>query len=195
MVRLAEEAVVTRLDKPAGFADPDVVTVDPAMGTGTYLHAIIERVAERVAAREESGLVPAVVTRLAKRLFGFELQMGPYAVAELRTSDLLRDWNAALPARGMPLDVTNTLDDPYVEITRLGSGMEPIARSRRRANEVKAKAQVTVVIGNPPYRERAEGLGRWIENGDPNASVAPPLDAFRAPGNGLAEYVLKNLYV
>jgi hypothetical protein len=195
MVRLAEEAVVTRLGKSAGFADPDVVTVDPAMGTGTYLHAIIERIAERIAAREGAGIVPAVVAQLAERLNGFELQMGPYAVAELRTSDLLRDWQAEPPAAGMPLYVTDTLDDPYVEVTRLGYGMEPIARSRRRANAVKSKAQVTVVIGNPPYRERAEGLGGWVEHGDPSASVAPPLDAFRARGNGLAEYVLKNLYV
>jgi hypothetical protein len=38
MVRLAEEALVTRLGKATGFRDPDVLTVDPAMGTGTYLH-------------------------------------------------------------------------------------------------------------------------------------------------------------
>jgi len=195
MTRLAEEALVARLGKNTGFADPAVVTVDPAMGTGTYLHNIVERVAEIVRERDGAGLVPSTVTDLARRLVGFELQMGPYAVAELRTSDLLRDLEAQLPGGGLRLFVTDTLDDPHAEITQLGSGLELIAASRRKANKVKAGERVTVVIGNPPYRERAEAMGGWVENGDPSQGTAPPLDAFRAPGNGLAEYVLKNLYV
>jgi type I restriction-modification system DNA methylase subunit len=38
MVRLAEEALMTRLDRATSFRDPDVLTVDQAMGTGTCLH-------------------------------------------------------------------------------------------------------------------------------------------------------------
>ena len=56
----------------------------------------------------------------------------------------------------MHLYVSDTLDDPYAAETQLGSGLQLIAQSRKKANEVKAKANVTVVIGNPPYRERAE---------------------------------------
>lgn len=52
-----------------------------------------------------------------------------------------------------------------------------------------------MVIGNPPYRERAEGLGGWVESGDRTPGAVEPLDAFRAEGNGLSEYVLKNPYV
>lgn len=60
---------------------------------------------------------------------------------------------------------------------------------------------MTVVIGNPPYRERAEGEGGWVEMGSEakrqgkRDSDHAILDDFRAEGNGLAEYVLKNLYV
>jgi hypothetical protein len=71
------------------------------MGTGTYLHEIITRVSAVVEAREGPGAVPAATAQLAERLVGFELQMGPYAVAELRTSGLLRDLNAQLPLSGM----------------------------------------------------------------------------------------------
>lgn len=195
MVRFAEEALRSRFDRPSGFADPEVWTVDPAMGTGTYLHEIISRVADEVERHEGAGSVPAATERLAERLVGFELQMGPYAVAELRTSGLLHELNAPLPLSGMRLYVADTLDDPNAEVTQLASGLDLIARSRRRANEIKRKAHVTVVIGNPPYRERAEGQGGWIESGDGTPGSVAPLDAFRAPGNGLAEYVLKNLYV
>ena len=88
MVRLAEEPLVTKLGKPKGFLDPSVTTIDPAMGTGTFLHSIIEHVAEKVTETEGPGAVPGTITELASRLIGFELQLGSYTVAELRTTDL-----------------------------------------------------------------------------------------------------------
>jgi Type ISP C-terminal specificity domain/N-6 DNA Methylase len=195
MVRLTEEALTSRLAKPDGFADPAVLTVDPGMGTGTYLHAIIERIAERARTTDGPGSVPGAITAIAERLVGFEIQMGPYAVAELRTTDLVRDTGAKLPPQGMRLFVTDTLDDPHAAETQLGSGLKLIAESRHKANKVKASAKVTVVIGNPPYRERAEGMGGWVERGASQAVVDAPLDTFRLDGNGQAEYVMKNLYV
>jgi len=58
---------------------------------------------------------------------------------------------------------------------------------------VKTQTPVTVVIGNPPYDERAQGKGGWVENGGEGA--AAPLDRFRQEGNGRVEYVLKSFYV
>jgi predicted helicase len=72
-------------------------------------------------------------------------------VAELRATDLLADIGATPPANGLGLIVTDTLDDPHAEQTQLGSGLEMISRSRKRAARVKAKTKVTVVIGNPPF--------------------------------------------
>jgi hypothetical protein len=195
MVRLAEEVLVQRLDLADGFADPSVVIADPAMGTGGYLQQVIEHVAERVGARDGEGAVAGAVTDLATRLYGFELQMGPFAVAELRATDLLADIGATLPEKGLGLFVTDTLDDPYAEQTQLGSGLELISRSRKRAARVKAKTKVTVVIGNPPYRERADGMDGWVENGSGGADPYTPFDDFRAEGNGKHEFNLKNLYV
>jgi hypothetical protein len=193
MVRLTEEALRTRLGK-TGFDDAAVTTVDPAMGTGTYLNAIIELVAEQIEEREGEGGVAGAITDLAKRLIGFELQMGPYAVAELRTAAMLKARNATAPAGGMRTYVTNTLDDPYVEVAQLGGGMDVVAQSRRRANDIKANVPVTVVIGNPPYAENAAGKGGWIESGDP-ASNYIPMNDFRIPGDGVYMQNLKNLYV
>jgi Predicted helicase len=197
MVRLAEEALITRLGKPTGFRDPDVLTVDPAMGTGTYLHTILERAAKDVAQIDGPGAVAGVVTRVAERLVGFELQMGPYAVAELRTADLLATYGAAAPPGGIRLYVTDTLDDPHAAETQLGSGLQLIAASRRRANRVKAKANVTVVIGNPPYKELAVGHGGWVESGglERGTQARPILEDFFAAGGGRFKAKLKNLYI
>ncbi len=197
MVRLTEEALVTRLGRERAFRDPDVLTVDPAMGTGTYLHTILERVAEQAEAADGPGAVAGVLRQVAERLVGFELQMGPFAVAELRATDLLASHGASAPASGMRFYVTDTLDDPNAAMAELGSGLRLIAESRRRANEVKRKANVTVVVGNPPYLQPAEGTGGWVEHGSRahGRTARPILDDFRRAGNGRVEYVLKNSHV
>ncbi|NMR19002.1 type ISP restriction/modification enzyme [Cellulomonas fimi] len=197
MVRLTEEALVTRLGKADGFRDPDVLTVDPAMGTGTYLHTILERVADDVAASDGPGAVAGVLGQVAERLVGFELQMGPYAVAELRTTDLLATHGASAPPGGMHLYVTDTLDDPHAAESQIGSGLHLIAQSRKKANEVKAKADVTVVIGNPPYKELAVGDGGWVESGSKahGKTARAILEDFYEPGAGRFKAKLKNLYV
>lgn len=200
MVRLTDEVLRTRLDRQ-GFGDEKVFTVDPAMGTGTFLQAVIDRAADQIAEQHGPGMVRGLVTDLAKRLVGFELQTGPYAVAELRTTDILRKTGATPPPGGMRLYVTDTLDDPNAAIEQLASGLGAISDSRRQASIVKREEPVTVVIGNPPYRERAESEGGWVEMGSEGSRKGKKgtdhaiLDDFRAEGNGLAEYVLKNLYV
>ncbi|MEH0416880.1 type ISP restriction/modification enzyme [Streptomyces sp. B21-083] len=194
MVRLAEEVLRTRLGKARGYGDESVHIVDPAMGTGTYLHTVIERVAQQAAQRHGDAMAPDAIGRLAERLYGFELQMGPFAVAELRAADLLKKHGAPLPPGGLNLHVTDTLDDPFVQEEQLASTYAALSVSRARANNVKANVPVTVVISNPPYDDKAENRGGWIEK-RVKGQGRPPLDDFRYPGNGRYEHALKNLYV
>ncbi|MFF5968945.1 type ISP restriction/modification enzyme [Streptomyces collinus] len=194
MVRLAEEVVRTRLGKARGYGDESVHIVDPAMGTGTYLHTVIERVARQAAERHGHAMAPDAIGRLARRLYGFELQMGPFAVAELRAADLLKKHGASLPPGGLNLHVTDTLDDPFIQEEQLASTYAPLSVSRARANHVKANVPVTVVISNPPYDDKAENRGGWVEK-RAKGQGRPPLDDFRHPGNGRYEHALKNLYV
>ncbi|WP_260334622.1 N-6 DNA methylase [Streptomyces beigongshangae] len=77
MVRLTEEVLRTRLGKTRGFGDESVHIVDPGMGTGTYLHTIIQRVAQQAVERSGEAMAPDAIGRLATRLYGFELQMAP----------------------------------------------------------------------------------------------------------------------
>lgn len=193
MVRLTEDVLRTRLGRQTGFGEDDVRIVDPAMGTGTYLHTIIERVAEQAADRYGPAMAPDAIARLASRLYGFEVQMGPFAVAELRTSDLLKRHRTPVPEGGLNLFVTDTLDNPFVEEEYLYS-YDALSEARRRANRIKANTPVTVVIGNPPYDDKAENRGGWIEKRN-GSQEAPLLDDFRLTGNGRYEHVLKNMYV
>lgn len=193
MVRLTDDVVRTRLDRPEGLGADGVNVIDPAAGTGTFLLRIIEAVFDRIADQAGAGAARETVADLATRLFGFELQMGPHAVSELRVNDALTKLGVALPAGGgVALHVTNTLDDPEQEILPGSSATIPISESARQARRIKAEVPVTVVIGNPPYRERAIDNGGWVAHGadrrQPNL-----MDDFRLDGNGRVEYVLHNL--
>jgi len=130
-------------------------------------------------------------------VIGFELQFGPFAVAQLRLIAELQALMGTPPLPELRLFITDTLGNPFIEEERLGQTYEPIAVSRRAANRVKKEERITVVIGNPPYKEKAEGRGGWIEQGSGGKLVAP-LDRWRPPPEwGVGAHVkhLKNLYI
>lgn len=181
-----------------GIASPDVTVADPATGTGTYLLGVLHRIAETTVADQGPGAVPAVIEAAVSRLIGFELQFGPFAVAQLRILAELQSLldNKATPA--IRLFVTDTLGNPYAEEEYLPQILLPIGDSRRRANEIKRQEKITVVIGNPPYKEKAKGLGGWIESGTMGSEATAPFHDWMPPTDwnlGVHAKHLRNLYV
>ncbi len=176
-MRLIDDLLVHRLGKPLGFADPGVVTLDPAVGTGTYLLGVIEHVLGRVRAEQGAGAVAGQATALAENLYGFELLVGPYAVSELRVSRALRGNGATLPADGTHIYLTDTLESPHAEPPRMPFILRPIADQHRKALAIKSAVPVIVCLGNPPYdrhdavdTENEANLSRyggWVRFGDP----------------------------
>lgn len=176
-VRLIDDLLVNRLHKPLGFADPSVITLDPAAGTGTYLLGIVEHALNRIEAEQGAGAVPGQATAMAANLYAFELMVGPYAVTELRVSRALRDRGGTLPADGTHVYLTDTLESPHAEPPKLPLFLRPIAEQHAKALKVKSSVPVIVCLGNPPYdRHDAVDLkdennlsryGGWVRFGDP----------------------------
>jgi hypothetical protein len=202
MVRLAESALrdATRFGLSEGLASADVRLADPAMGTGTFLLGVLRRIAEATTDDLGQGAVPAVIHTSLKRIIGFELQFGPFAVAQLRllaeVTDLLEEAGGEPGKVDLRLYLTDTLGNPYAEKEYIPAILQPLAASRLEANRIKREEPITVVIGNPPYRERAKGLGGWIESG--TGSATAPLRAWIPPPqwkvSAHAKH-LRNLYV
>ncbi len=198
MVRLVDDVLRSRFGQPAGLASPAVTVADPAVGTGTFPLGVLARIAATVAADEGEGAVAGAVEAAVKRLVAFEMQLGPFAVAQLRIFAELIHLIGKAPAAAPRLFVTDTLGNPYVEMEMLGSWYGTIADSRRQANKIKRDEPITVVIGNPPYKEKAKGRGGWVEAGDTARGKAAPLDAWMPPrawGVGAHAKHLYNLYV
>lgn len=202
MVRLVDEALRGPLfERAAGLGAADVTIADPAVGTGTFLLGVLRHIAAAAEFDLGAGAVPGAVAEAANRLIGFELQFGPFAVAQLRIiaefqslMHLGHGDASAIPA--LKLFITDTLGNPFVEEDWLPQVMQPVAKSRRDANAIKKGQPITVVIGNPPYKEKAEGRGGWIEQG--SSGFEAPLARWRPPAAwGVSAHTkhLKNLYV
>lgn len=194
MVRFVDQVVQTRLGHSLGLADENVIVLDPAMGTGTYLAETIKVAAQAIAQAEGEGAVPARLRTMCDRLLGFELQAGPYAVAELRIYSELKKLGTD-PPEHMRLCVTDTLDSPYKEREiGLGHLYAEIARSRDDASYIKREVPVLVIMGNPPYGGHAMKDGKWVleRSGALKRSL---LDDFRVPGSRNLGYSLHDKYI
>ncbi len=171
MVRIVDHLLVDRFRKPLGFADKSVVTLDPATGTGTFALAVIDRAAERASVERGPAGAAQAATSLAHNLYAFELLPGPYAVAQLRVSQRLRELQSASTLSGHVV-LTDTLEsplDPQSSLPLFGDA-EVLAAEQNRAKRIKLDQRVTVVIGNPPYRRverdvEGRGSGGWVLSG------------------------------
>lgn len=196
MVRLTDAAVRQHFNRPQGLRNPFVTVVDPAMGTGTYPLSFLRTVGQDAANQYGEGARAEAVSSATARLYGLEIQSGPFSVAELRVTGAIRDAGSDFPPNGLNLYVADTLEDPYTTPSAaLGYSLQLIARQRQLANEMKREKNIQVCIGNPPYKDHAGGMGGWIESGIDPKTGKPPVDAFRLAGNGRHERHLSNLYV
>ena len=202
-VKLAGELLRNRFGKQLAYASDEVVVLDPAAGTGTYPLAVLGHSEEVVREWLGPGAVPERLRALAERLYAFEILVGPYSVAHLRLSQMLREAGVTDVAPKMYL--TDTLESPKRPSTFTASIMQmTISNERARALEVKKDTRVFVCLGNPPYdREERDPLddterrkGGWVRYGDygqtPSESI---LEDFLAPVREAGQGVhLKNLY-
>jgi hypothetical protein len=199
MVQLVDEALRSpRFGQHAGLASPTVTVADPATGTGTYVLGVLRRIAETVKADEGEGAVKEAINAAVKRLIAFEMQLGPFAVAQLRILAEIVDLTGAPPKMPARMFVTNTLGNPEDDEGWIPGILAPIAQSRKDANKIKREEPITVVIGNPPYKEKAKGRGGWVEGENAQAEKSAPLADWMPPrewGVGAHSKHLRNLYI
>jgi predicted helicase len=197
MVSLVDEALRSPgFGLARGLADPAVTVCDPATGTGTYVLGVLRHLARRVADEEGDGAVPAAVGSALQRLVAFELQLGPFAVAQLRVFAEVMALTGQMPAVAPRMFVTDTLGNPRDDGGQFPGYTAAIGQQRKAANRVKREQPITVVIGNPPYKDKAKGLGGWVEGASRNKGEYAPLDDWQPPPElGVHAKHLRNLYI
>lgn len=142
-----------------------VLIVDPAAGTGTFLHEVIQIIYEQRKASGQGGDWSNYVSEhLLPRLFGFELLMAPYAVAHMKVGLKLAQTGYDFRTNErLGIYLTNTLEEAN-EVVELPLFAQWLAEEANSANTIKEKAPVMVVLGNPPYSGHSANKGEWIAN-------------------------------
>lgn len=126
MVRSVDHLLRTRLECPMGLGqvrgekERGVVVLDPACGTGVFLSGVADFVGEGGSAG----------------LWGYELTLGSWAVAQLRLGGGSR--------------------------VRIGLA-NALVGGTSVAAQFASPGPIVVVLGNPPYRGISENGGGWIE--------------------------------
>lgn len=183
-VRLASDLLEKRFGKKLGFADDGVVFVDPAVGTGTYPVAAVKHGLEKVRARSGVGAVPERARQMAENLYGFEVLVGPYAVAHLRLTRALEGAMNEAKATGEPevtlgerlnIYLADTLESPNTQPPGgLTLTYRALTQEHEAARRVKNEGDILVCLGNPPYDRQtiesgnttAQRKGGWVRFGD-----------------------------
>jgi hypothetical protein len=200
MVRLVDEALKKGFGLAEGLAHEKVTVLDPAMGTGTFLLATLERALANVASLYGRGYRGQYAKEVASRLHGIELMVGPYAVAQLRLSQAVQGEGGSLPEEGLNLYLADTLEAPEAPPLEQVFFYERLAEERKRAAELKRDKPILVVLGNPPYdrvegesEEERERKGGWVLKGP--REPYPLMEDFLRPARGAGLGIhLKNLY-
>lgn len=175
-VRLVAELLTTRFDAEFSFVDPHVVTLDPAAGTGTYILTAVQHGLAQIGAAKGSGMRRSAATTAANNVHAFEILVGPYAVAHLRLTQQILKEAGALPADGVHVYLTDTLESPHaIPPGHLPLMYKVLGEEHVRAQQVKSQTSVLVCLGNPPYsrqqitpdEQNAEmRRGGWIRFGE-----------------------------
>ncbi len=131
-----------------------VQILDPAVGTGTFISAVIRIVYSRLLKFGQKGRWPKYVHNdLLPRIHGFELMMAPYTISHLKLAMAFKETGFKYFNRRLGIYLTNSLEESTKQeelFTAFGLA-ERIAEESKEAAIIKNKTPIMVVIGNPPY--------------------------------------------
>lgn len=173
IVRAVDEILQKEFGLDAGLADTSrlpngvhrVQILDPAVGTGTFISAVIRLIYQRILKEGQKGRWPAYVHHdLLPRIHGFELMMAPYTIAHLKLSMAFKQTGFWKFHNRLGIYLTNSLEESVIRDDLFGGFgfAESIAEESKEASKIKNKTPIMVVIGNPPYSVSSSNKGKWI---------------------------------
>ena len=160
MVRSLDQILIEKFSRKKGLADDKTLILDPALGTGSFLHKIIDCIYEK---SQKGSWDSYVSENLLKRIFGFEILMAPYAVAHLNLGMQLQKTGYQFEKeQRLGVYLTNTLEETAKRSEDLFSDW--LSEEAEAAAEIKRQKAIMVVVGNPPYSGESQNDGAWIRD-------------------------------
>ena len=174
IVRAVDHVLKTDFGLTDGLADTaklsdgrhKVQVLDPAVGTGTFISAVIRLIYTRLLEQGQKGRWPTYVHHdLLPRIHGFELMMAAYVVAHLKLSIEFKRSGFSIFNKRLGIYLTNSLEQagPQTDMFSLGFA-QSIAEEAKQAGVIKSATPIMVVLGNPPYSVSSSNKSEWIQN-------------------------------
>jgi len=144
-VRRVNKILQSELGCPLGFADQNVVVLDPCCGTGAYLIEVLQCMAETLRGEGvEAELGETLLEALCQRVLGFELLTAPFVIAHLQFFLILADLGVTPADDQRPgVFLTNALTGWTIK-KQLDLHFPELQAERDAAQEVKTKARIIV---------------------------------------------------
>jgi len=159
---------------PNGLADSSksedgkhiVQVLDPAVGTGTFITAVIRNIYKSLLDSGQKGRWHKYVhNELLPRVHGFEIMMAPYTIAHLKLGLAFEQTGFKYFNRRLGIYLTNALEEGMVQEDLFSFGLAgSIAEESKEALQIKRETPIMVVLGNPPYSVSSSNKGEWIQN-------------------------------
>jgi hypothetical protein len=175
-----------------GIADLNVIVLDPACGTGTYLAAVLRYVLATHLANHEP--LPVAVSRVREaalnRIIGFEILPAAFIISHLHISRLLKQMGTQIAEdERLRVYLTNSLTG-WASDAHIGSTLFPeLEEELHEAGVVKRHEKVLVILGNPPYE------GYSSAESDEEKALIQPWIAPLWPVWHVGKHRLNDLYV
>jgi Type ISP C-terminal specificity domain/N-6 DNA Methylase len=155
-VRKVDALLRNELGCALGFADENVVVLDPACGTGAYLIEVLHCMADTLRGEGiEAELGDTLLRALCQRVLGFEILTAPFVIAHLQLHLLLFELGTEPGHDQRPaVFLTNALTG-WRPGAQLILNFPELQAERDASQAVKTDARIIVVLGNPPYNRFA----------------------------------------
>lgn len=165
IVRSLHSILKEYFGRPDGFASDNVLVLDPAAGTLTFLAEAAKLAVEEFTSKYgKGGKRNLIKDHVLENYYAFELMMAPYAVGHLKMSFLLEELGYKLSKdERFKLYLTNSLDMEDLPGTTMPIASS-LAEESHLAGEVKRKTPILVILGNPPYSGHSSNVGDWISD-------------------------------
>lgn len=160
MVERIDRMLRDEFGKVNGLANEDVIVLDPCCGTGTYIIEVLKRIEKTLRETRNDDLVGNDVKLAAtNRIVGFEILPASFVIAHWQISDYLSEIGCPLDSSSgerCSIYLTNALTGWESTEGEHASFLFPeMDVERRKAEHVKQRMPILVVLGNPPYNSYA----------------------------------------
>lgn len=166
IVTATQALLQTQFGHEDGLADPNVIVLDPAVGTGTFLIGAAAKALSVVEPQGSAATKRLIREHLLPDFYGFELLPAPYAVAHLKIGSFYGQHKYKLSKTDRArVYLSNTLhkDEHATGELQPLPIFSAITDEAMAAAKVKHQVPVLVVLGNPPYERTSHNSNKWAD--------------------------------